>query len=903
MLRRRPSVPENDVAADDDDDIASASDKPTAKFVHRKSSMGRSMSTSMLGLKPNGAHPKPFLESGIATSLLKMSNLTMLSPQPSKSDLQPSTGKLLRQLSISNSATTLYQKPLDMSTDSLTPTGEPPRRDSSKIDAQALFHFRVFLLGDGPYISGAGKHASVDLTPLFPSGQSVMKLSGGIEWGAALMKNHHVYTWGNNTGGQLGHGNTEAVARPTLVAGLQSIRIVKLSCGSAHGGFVSDVGALFMVGDATYGRLGLGGIPVSGVVTTPTQLHWSFSNCRDKAVSLGTWPSSIPLKHLPPEPLSPTTGAPIETCFSDVSCGDRHTLVLVKHMHVLRQVLLGFGDGSNGRLGAGTDVDHPTPNLISTFHTAGGDTFVPVREMVAGPEHNCCISQTGELFTWGHGSYGQLGHTTSDSEWAPKRVEYFHNNANVIAIKQATCDTTGQVFAWGRGDLGQLGCETLADTSTPRNVVFAVATGAPSITARYVTAGRTHNVVVDSLDNMYCWGDNSKGQLGLKVTSGLGCQPTPVQLESKTIQMPVGAAALHLHALSVSAAENHTMLVLRTTSAFDGGDSSLVKAKKAVGMFKSLHAKRKSLAVPTTGPSSKAGSEPQAVKWSFTVAEPTDALKMPSNVDRFLQIMASTKITKRPTPTVENAKTTGGGSCGPSTQLHLSTKGGSPPKQLQSTRPANPPQKRHKLRPTKPIQGLLEWQRAHTKRVSTTFSHAPRFRTKPAVAPTPIAPDTPPEKPVKQATPTTIQLEHSAKTRLLRAFGVGQRFRTVQVSVTPGPGAYDVVPPRKAPPNDSNQCDEGDLDDWRPKPVPFGSTAPKQVPAATVDTTDIYPEKATALVYRKPIAVKLAPADDFSRVISKRLQEGRGTTPGPGAYSLSTTPPVATKSKSTKPRK
>ncbi|ETV71451.1 hypothetical protein H257_13330 [Aphanomyces astaci] len=924
MLRGPSSQDEGDnYAAGDTDDFAAqpivvdgANPMKTNLFPRRKTSLGRSVSSSQLLLKPKRNKQQPVPSTVVVgmhnSTLHNISSSSLTSPFQSRANLHNGGDRgLSRQMSSSRSVATLLRKPSDVDSSPNT-NGDDNRRDSSKAPPNMLLHFKIYLVGDSPYISGHGKPPSVDLTSLFPSGLSVLKVASGVEWGAALMQNHLVYTWGNNTVGQLGHGHSEALMRPTLVQALQSIRIVKMSCGSAHGGFVSDTGALFMVGDASYGRLGLGCLPASGIISTPTQVRWGFTQCKDKAVTQGTWPPSIDLNHLPPEPGSAVSGAPTDTFFSDVSCGDRHTLVLVKHMHVLKQVLLGFGDGSNGRLGTGSDSDQDTPTLVSVFHTAAGITFPPIREMVAGPEHSCCVTQTGELFSWGHGAYGQLGHGTCDSEWTPKRVEYFYDNVNVTAIKQATCglhhtvviDTTGQVFAWGRGDAGQLGGDALADSPTPVRVLIATDAGGPAVTARFVTSGRSHTVVVDSLDNVYCWGGNSAGQLGLKSTTGLNCQPIPVQVDAKSMRTPGGAVALHMHALSVFATENHTLLVLRTTNAFEGDDPNMVKAKKAVGMFKSLHAKKK----PSTSPGKHHHHRGNQVteKWSFTVAEPTDTLNIPSHVARFLHIMASTKIAKR--PTIDHSKT--------NTSMHNSsntntnankTASLTPPSRLPppSNLPSRPSTKStgKPLGPPKPIQGLLEWKRARTKRPpTTTFSHTPRFRAKTgsvAAVPPPLATNglapsdnTHPPPPISTSNkPTDVssRVEKSATTRLLRAFGVGKRFRTVQVSVTPGPGAYDVlakagVPPSTLATNNQTEDDSGDKP-WRGR-VPFGSTAPKQVPLTTVESSAIYPEKAMALVFRKPVAVKLASGDDFSRVISKRLHAGRGSTPGPGAYNL-----------------
>ena len=40
----------------------------------------------------------------------------------------------------------------------------------------------------------------------------------------------------------------------------------------------------------------------------------------------------------------------------------------------------------------------------------------------AGGAHSACVSQAGELYTWGKGRYGRLGHGDSEDQTRPKLV-------------------------------------------------------------------------------------------------------------------------------------------------------------------------------------------------------------------------------------------------------------------------------------------------------------------------------------------------------------------------------------------------------------------------------------------------------------------------------------------------
>jgi len=47
---------------------------------------------------------------------------------------------------------------------------------------------------------------------------------------------------------------------------------------------------------------------------------------------------------------------------------------------------------------------------------------VEVADVAAGGAHSACITASGELFTWGKGRYGRLGHGDSEDQLKPKLV-------------------------------------------------------------------------------------------------------------------------------------------------------------------------------------------------------------------------------------------------------------------------------------------------------------------------------------------------------------------------------------------------------------------------------------------------------------------------------------------------
>ncbi|CAB1323672.1 unnamed protein product, partial [Coregonus sp. 'balchen'] len=88
---------------------------------------------------------------------------------------------------------------------------------------------------------------------------------------------------------------------------------------------------------------------------------------------------------------------------------------------------------------------------------------VEVVDVAAGGAHSACITASGELYTWGKGRYGRLGHGDSEDQLKPKLVDALQGH-RVIDMAcgsgdaQTLCLTDDDmVWSWGDGDYGKLG--------------------------------------------------------------------------------------------------------------------------------------------------------------------------------------------------------------------------------------------------------------------------------------------------------------------------------------------------------------------------------------------------------------------------------------------------------------
>lgn len=78
--------------------------------------------------------------------------------------------------------------------------------------------------------------------------------------------------------------------------------------------------------------------------------------------------------------------------------------------------MFSWGEGDDGKLGHGNRMSLEKPRLIESLKSKR------VRDIACGSSHSAAITSSGELYTWGLGEYGRLGHGDSVTQLKPKLV-------------------------------------------------------------------------------------------------------------------------------------------------------------------------------------------------------------------------------------------------------------------------------------------------------------------------------------------------------------------------------------------------------------------------------------------------------------------------------------------------
>ncbi|KAL1771825.1 putative E3 ubiquitin-protein ligase HERC4 isoform X2 [Sigmodon hispidus] len=210
--------------------------------------------------------------------------------------------------------------------------------------------------------------------------------------------------------------------------------------------------------------------------------------------------------------------------------------------------MLCWGNASYGQLGLG-GIDEEI-----VLEPRKSDFFVnkKVRDVGCGLRHTVFVLDDGTVYTCGCNDLGQLGHEKSRKK--PEQVVAL-DAQNIVAVSCGEAHTLalndkGQVYSWGLdsdGQLGLLGSEECI--RVPRNIKSL-----SDIQIVQVACGYYHSLALSKASEVFCWGQNKYGQLGL----GIDCKKqTSPQLIKSLLGIPfmqVAAGGAHSFVLTLSGA-------------------------------------------------------------------------------------------------------------------------------------------------------------------------------------------------------------------------------------------------------------------------------------------------------------------------------------------------------------
>ncbi|XP_059303586.1 PH, RCC1 and FYVE domains-containing protein 1-like isoform X1 [Lycium ferocissimum] len=319
-------------------------------------------------------------------------------------------------------------------------------------------------------------------------------------------------------GGMCGLGRFEAARRdaplPRMLESALLLDAQYVACGSRHAILITKQGEIFSWGEGSSGRLGHG---VESDVSSPKLI--------DTLCGLNV---------------------------TSAACGDYHTCATT-----LSGDLFTWGDGTFnfGLLGHDTGISHWTPKKVRGPLVGRHVSYVS-----CGPWHSAVITSVGQLFTFGDGTFGALGHGDRSSTGIPREVETLQGRRTVrvscghwhtAAVVELSFDDSGsnnspprKLFTWGNGDDGQLGHEDTASRLTPCNIVQL-----DEINFSRVACGHSITVALTTLGKVYTMGKADYGQLGIPGSTGKFPSCVQGKITNRFIE-EIACGSFHVVALS-----------------------------------------------------------------------------------------------------------------------------------------------------------------------------------------------------------------------------------------------------------------------------------------------------------------------------------------------------------------
>jgi alpha-tubulin suppressor-like RCC1 family protein len=240
----------------------------------------------------------------------------------------------------------------------------------------------------------------------------------------ALKTDGTLWAWGRNSEGQLGDLTLLVRSSPVKVGGTDKTNVAtytSASAGGTHTMAIQKDGSLWTWGDNTNGQLGNAAVSTTPV-PTPAKIGSltynsvaagaSHSMAIDTTGKLWAWGSNSS-GQLGNNSSGGTVSAPVQiTADSDwtiVSAGGAHTLAVRTN-----GTLWAWGANSDGQLGDGSGIDQISPTQVGTDRT-----WISIS---AGAGHSAGLKADNTLWTWGRNADGQLGNGKTVTSTVPVSI-------------------------------------------------------------------------------------------------------------------------------------------------------------------------------------------------------------------------------------------------------------------------------------------------------------------------------------------------------------------------------------------------------------------------------------------------------------------------------------------------
>ncbi|HET9049492.1 MAG TPA: hypothetical protein VFN29_11095 [Chiayiivirga sp.] len=400
-----------------------------------------------------------------------------------------------------------------------------------------------------------------------PDGLSVLSgvidLATGDHHACALGANGSVWCWGSNAAGQLGDNSWDNRSRPIQVKGVGGTGVLTgmtdITAGGQHTCASNGTSLVVCWGSNDSGQLGNANVSSTDSSLVPIQVMlvngqallniasvaagesqtcglkndgtvWCWGSNRDGELGDGQGGPNALWTPAPTQVMALGESPQSLGGIVQITAGARHTCALAGDGGVWC-----WGANWSGQTGSGQSGQNL--RAMRVLDEAGQGYLSDVMRVDAGAWHTCAQGLAGgsvALWCWGENFHGQLGKSIgAPSQWPVRVVDSSGQGqmASVGAIAAGTSHScamtgTGNVWCWGQDTDGQLGNGNFVSRLLPSR---AGSSGGSDIWtgASMVSAGGYHSCALDGEHTVWCWGLNSNGQLGDGSSQAFGWSAVP----------------------------------------------------------------------------------------------------------------------------------------------------------------------------------------------------------------------------------------------------------------------------------------------------------------------------------------------------------------------------------------
>ena len=339
----------------------------------------------------------------------------------------------------------------------------------------------------------------------------------------AIISNGDVYAWGKNDYGQVGNGSKSTQTTPYKISELSNVK--ELICGGQTAFALTNNKQVYAWGRADDFQMG------NGTAVTAQTIPAQIANLNnvDEVITNGTTSFAICDNYQEVYSWGEGWNGELGT-YSERNRRPTKVWILSDLNETIDELIIkqytcfaitsngtlyGWGDNSTCQLGNGGLFDKGIPTAISNMPSTDDFIFNGYTGIALGAD--------GYVYAWGNNSTGEAGTGSTGRITTPKKINTLGNNITEIfnGIRSMyALNSSGDLYAWGRNNSGQLGIGITSHVNPP-NIIEGIS-GISSIEKIEDTVFAT-----DTQGVIYGWGENNYGQIGDGSTSDM-LSPYPI---------------------------------------------------------------------------------------------------------------------------------------------------------------------------------------------------------------------------------------------------------------------------------------------------------------------------------------------------------------------------------------